>query len=151
MHRFRSGYFHCHLFVSAHGTRVALTALVETKTSDKTPKGRFLLNFVHHLIWGLLRPTVCVRSKDYFSFFLLLYIFGSLCRLSTFCVTQKCKAGCILQKGLSSTLGNHQIHPHSFCWLHNLFLEKKIASSCGNRYISGSSRLYAAYDAGSLI
>lgn len=56
--------------------RVALTALVETKASDKTPKGRFELNFVCPLIWGLLRPAVCVRGKAFFFSCLLLAAHG---------------------------------------------------------------------------
>lgn len=49
--------------------RTVLTAVVDITASDKTPKGKFALNFVHRLTWVLLRPTVHVRSKGFLLFF----------------------------------------------------------------------------------
>lgn len=130
--------------------RVALTALVETTASDKTPKDRSELNFVRCLIWALLRPSVFVRNKA-FPFPFLVY-FWQFMEIINILYDTRMQSRIHHAKRAEFHFGQlYQIHHHSLSVGFIIFSWKTIASSHGNRYISGSFRLYAAYDAGSLI
>lgn len=125
LHKSRGVYFQCHSFVSAHGTGGS-GCCGGNNGKWQNSQGQICIKFCSSLDLGFAK-TYCMCEKKGIFFFFLSYIFGNICRLWTFYMTQECKAGYFVQKGLSSTSDNFtKFVPTLFLLASQSFLEKQL-------------------------